>query len=165
MDPQLLLVQSIRGADIDRQVGKNRGMVTVDVGVLQTIGVIVSMLVGVGTMAGLVLSGNRRLETRIDVLDAKFDKKFDVLDAKIVALDVKFDKRFEVLDAKIVALDAKFDKKFDASDVKLDKKSSLLDDRLRRLEIEVARHGGILERLAASVEGSYRPYSPLLAAR
>ena len=50
------------------------------------------------------------LGNRIDVLETKFDAKFDGVDAKFDGVDAKFD----AVDARFEAMDAKFDAKFDA---------------------------------------------------
>lgn len=47
----------------------------------------------------------------------------------------------------------------------MDKRFAAIEERLRVLEIEVARHGGILERLDASIEMQMGPRSLLLSAR
>ncbi|MDE0420298.1 MAG: hypothetical protein OXK76_05325 [Gammaproteobacteria bacterium] len=50
------------------------------------------------------------LGNRIDVLETKFDAKFDGVDGKFDGVDAKFD----AVDARFEAMDAKFDAKFDA---------------------------------------------------
>ena len=64
------------------------------------------------------------LDVKIDMLDAKFDKK-------ITDLDLKLDTKIDMLDAKfdknITDLDLKLDTKIDSLDAKFDNKSNILN--------------------------------------
>lgn len=81
--------------------------------------------------------------------------------AVIVAILVGVGTIVGFVSASLRRLESGMDKRFEAAD----KRFAAIEERLRVLEIEVARHGGILERLDASIEMQMGPRSLLLSAR
>jgi len=80
----------------------------------------------------------RRVDERINALDAKIDARFREMEAKIVALDTKFETKFREMETKLAALDEKFETRFRE-----------LDSKFEGLRHEVRTVLEIRERLAA----------------
>ena len=146
-------------ADNRQPVGDNRDVVVLDAGFLQTMGIVFTMLVGAFGLGAYVRSSNREL--RKD-LEASFSARFDAVDKRFEDFESKTAARFDMVDRRFDGVDKRLDgvdKRLDGLDKRLDG----LDGRLRDVEVEVARHSGLLERIVYSTE--QRGGSPLATAR
>ena len=82
-----------------------------------------------------------RLNSKIDRLDEKFEKKFEETNKRIDSLDEKFENKFNQLDEKFEnkfnQLDEKFENKFNQLDEKFEKRFDILEESLEEDREEI----------------------------
>lgn len=102
-----------------------------------------------------VKSSFKKIDVRFIELEAKFENRFQAIDAKFQAIDARFDQleakydaKFQAIDAKFQAIDARFDQleaKYDAKFQAIDARFDQLDSKIETLRSEVARMAVLVE--------------------
>ena len=77
------------------------------------------------------------LDARFAAQDAKFEKRFDVIEQRFVQQDAKFEKRFDEIDQRFLALEMRFDKRFATIDQRFVEQDLKFEKRFSAIETEL----------------------------